>query len=54
MVIPIKIRNKFLISDDETDFTVGIVSRNLATMSNFVEFLDNRDLNVFRGNWTNE
>ena len=26
------------ISDDETDFTVGIVSRNLACTSNFVKF----------------
>ena len=26
------------ISDDETDFTVGIVSRNLASTSNFIEF----------------
>ena len=26
------------ISDDKTDFTVGIVSRNLASTSNFVEF----------------
>ena len=26
------------ILDDETDFTVGIVSRNLATTSNFVKF----------------
>ena len=36
------------------DFTVGIISRNLATMSNFVEFRDSRDLHVFRGNLTNE
>ena len=28
-------------SNDETDSTVGIVSRNLATTPNFVEFLDN-------------
>ena len=32
------------------DFTVGIISRKLATMSNFVEFRDNWDLHVFRGN----
>ena len=32
------------------DFTVGIVSRNLATTSNFVEFRDSRNLHVFRGN----
>ena len=36
------------------DFAVGIVSQNLATMSNFVEFRDSQDLHVFRGNWTNE
>ena len=29
------------ISDYETDFTVGIVSRCLVTQSNFVEFRDN-------------
>ena len=33
----------FYISDDETDFTVGIVSRNLATTSNFVEFRNSRN-----------
>ena len=32
------------------DFTVGIVSRNLATTSIFVEFRDSRNLHVFRGN----
>ena len=26
------------ISDDETDFTIGIISRNLASTLNFVEF----------------
>ena len=31
------------------DFTVGIVSQNLASMSNFVEFRNNRNLHVFRG-----
>ena len=36
------------ISDDETDFTVGIVSQNLASTSNFVEFRDSRNLHVFR------
>ena len=29
------------------DFTVGIVSRNLATMSNFVEFRDSRNFTFF-------
>ena len=29
------------------DFTVGIVSQNLATMSNFVEFRDNRNFTFF-------
>ena len=32
------------------DFSVGIVSRNLATTSNFVEFRDSHNLYVFRGN----
>ena len=32
------------------DFTVGIVSRNLATTSNFVEFRDTWNFHVFRGN----
>ena len=50
--IVILVKNpKFIlwISDDETDFTVGIVSRNLATTSNFIEFRDNREFHVFRG-----
>ena len=29
------------------DFTVGIVSQNLATMSNFVEFRDSRNFTFF-------
>ena len=29
------------------DFTVGIVSRNLASMSNFVEFRDSRNFTFF-------
>ena len=37
------------ISDEETDFTVGIVSRNLASTSNFVEFRDSRSWHVFQG-----
>ena len=32
------------------DFTVGILSRNLATKSNFIEFRDSRDFHIFRGN----
>ena len=32
------------------DFTVGIILRNLATTSNFVEFQDSQNLHVFRGN----
>ena len=32
------------------DFTVGIVSQNLATTLNFVEFRDSRNLHIFRGN----
>ena len=50
IVISVK-NSKFIlwISDDETDFTVGIVSRNLASMLNFVKFRDSWNLNVFRG-----
>ena len=33
--------------DDETDFTIEIVSRNLATMSNFVEFRDSGNFTFF-------
>ena len=32
------------------DFTVGIVSRNLVTKLNLVEFRDSRNLHVFRNN----
>ena len=35
------------ISDDKTDFTIGIVLRNLASTSNFVEFRDSRSWHVF-------
>ena len=35
------------ISDDETDFSVEIVSRNLATTSNFVRFRGGRDFTFF-------
>ena len=34
---------------NETYCTVGIVSRNLASTLNFVEFRDSRNLHVFRG-----
>ena len=37
----------FYILDDETDFADGIVSRNLATSSNFVEFRDSRNFTFF-------
>ena len=30
------------------DFTVGIVSRNLATTSNFIEFQDSRNFMFFK------
>ena len=30
------------------DFTVGIVSRNLATTSNFVEFQDSQNFTFFK------
>ena len=42
MVILVKI-----ISDDETDFTVEIVSRNLTTMSNFIESRDSQNFTFF-------
>ena len=35
-------------SDDETNFTVEIFSRNLATTSNFVEFRDSRNFTFFK------
>ena len=50
--IAISVKNpKFIlwISDNENDFTVGIVSQNLASTSNFVEFRDSRSWHVFRG-----
>ena len=37
------------ISDDETDCIVEIVSRNLASTKNFVEFRDCRSWHVLRG-----
>ena len=33
--------------DDEIDFTVGIISRNLATTSNFIEFQDSHNFTFF-------
>ena len=48
----ISVKNpKFIlyISDDKMDFIVGIISRNLATTSNLIEFRDSRNLHVFRG-----
>ena len=39
--------NFLYISDDETNFTVGIVSRNLATTSKFVEFRDKQNFTLF-------
>ena len=50
--IVISVKNlKFIlwISNGETNFIVGIVSQNLAGMSNFVQFRDSRNLHVFRG-----
>ena len=50
IVISIKKNPKFFeISEDETDFTVGIVSRNLANTSNFVKFRDSQKLHIFGG-----
>ena len=50
--IVISVKNlKFVlyILDDKTDCAIGIVSQNLASTSNFVEFRDSRNLHVFRG-----
>ena len=47
MVISVEIQNFFMISDDKTDFTIGIVLRNLATTSNFVEFRDSQNFMFF-------
>ena len=49
--IVISVKNpKFIlyISDDETDCTVGIASRNLASTLNFVEFRDSRSDTFFK------
>ena len=53
MVILVKIQNFFRYRMTKQTFFVGIVSRNLATPSNFVEFRDNKNLHVFRGNERN-
>ena len=37
----------FYISDDETDFTIEIVSQNLVTTSNFVKFRDSQNFTFF-------
>ena len=37
----------FYISDDKTNFVVKFVSRNLVTLSNFVEFLDSMNFTFF-------
>ena len=37
----------FLISDDEMDCTIEIVSRNLVTQSTFVEFQDSQNFTFF-------
>ena len=47
MVISVKNPEFFYISDDETDFTVGIVSQNIANTLNFVEFRGNRNFTFF-------
>ena len=46
-VISVKNPKNFSISDDETDSTVGIVSRNLVTQSNFIGFRNSRDFVFF-------
>ena len=47
MVISAENSEFFYISDDETDFSVEIVSRNLATTSNFVEFRGGQNFTFF-------
>ena len=47
MVILVENPKFFYISDDETDFSVEIVSRNLATTLNFVEFQGGQDFTFF-------
>ena len=37
----------FLISDDETDLTIGFVSRNLVAQVNFVEFRYSQNFTFF-------
>ena len=37
----------FLISDDETNFTVRIFSQNLVTQSNFIGFRDSQNFTFF-------
>ena len=37
----------FYIFDDETDFIVGFVSKNLVVQANFVEFRDNKNFIFF-------
>ena len=48
MVILIKNPKFFWILDDETNFTIGIVLRNLATSSNFVEFRGSHNFTFFK------
>ena len=56
-VISVKNLEFFWISDDKTDFIVGIISRNLAITSNFIEFRDSQNFTFFevpkvvRDNW---
>ena len=53
MVISVKIQNFSRSQMMKKNFTVGIVSRNLAVTENFVKFRDSRNLHVFRGNERN-
>ena len=47
MVISFENLEFFQISNDETDFTVGIVSSNLVIQSNFFRFRDSRNFTFF-------
>ena len=50
ILLLLKFLENFYISDDETDITVGIVSRNLSTLLNFVKFRDSLNFHEIRGN----
>ena len=48
VIVHVENLNILYISDDETDFTVGIVSQNLVTQSNFVGFQNSQNFTFFK------